>query len=142
MIGRRRREKYSVEFSRRLSYGRKSGYDPATRRRRARDVLSSEAESSRGGDGAILPRRARRVGILRRRNAIHKILKFRHVVSSPVSQTRARECRRRRRVFPELCARLVSPAPSCSLRRPGYVAHIFLSSRLFLHLRFWRTTLT
>lgn len=46
--------------------------------------------SSRGGDGAILPRRVRRVGILRRRNAIHKILKFRHVVPSPVRK-RVRE---------------------------------------------------
>lgn len=46
-------------------------------------------KSSRG-DGAILPRRVRRVGILRRRNAIHKILKFRHVVPSPVRK-RVRE---------------------------------------------------
>jgi len=58
----------------------------------------------------------RQVGILRRRNAIHKILKFRHVVSFSL-QTRARECRRQRRVFPESCARLVSSLSRAFARR-------------------------
>lgn len=82
----------------------------------------------------------RRVGILRRRNAIHKILKFRHVVSRrkrarPASENVEQRRRRRRRddvVYfrnrvRELLARFLML---------GYVAHIFLSSRLFLHLRF------
>lgn len=99
-----------------------------------------------GDDGAILPRRGRRVGILRRRNAIHKILKFRHVVFLLVANACARMSATTPCISGIACARLVSsPALlSCLLSSSRRLRgeYIFLSPRLLLHFRFQRTTLT